>query len=468
MSAAHERSTSPYDLIMPRDPDYDNERPQRRRRLVSPLEEEDIRPHRAVHYPGDGLDFRRPIMSGSAAASRLRDAHGINVGGNSQATAIDLTDDDGMENSRAGERSQPGPAGAASSSRAQRLPRFGRNLLELDSSPEPEYNADEIRNTAQLPGASYLALPPGHNLSTSPQPLRRPQYSMLRRPARPPSPPTVMDEDEIEFVRERPRTSRQPTPAVNLPPPRSGPRSVTPYPTGITDNVIDLTAENDDDVVLVNSRQRYGGNNDNGANVAEPQFPAAGMNFGHIGHIAALVRDGGLDYGGRLFQRVRAGFGIDALDGEHRAAQQIGDMMAHNRHRQEHQGLHAVARAARLERERSAGAAARGRHAVPLPPGLRRGLPGIMDYGAAAFDLGLPGGHRPPTPKYSPPASPGPGFTRSPEEDEVVVCPNCGDELAMGDGDTKQEVWIVKSCGHVSLLQIQRNIISPHANDHPD
>ena len=76
------------------------------------------------------------------------------------------------------------------------------------------------------------------------------------------------------------------------------------------------------------------------------------------------------------------------------------------------------------------------------------GMPVMMDYDMTGFDMGL-GGNRPPTPKYSPPPEPEKGFTRSPEEDEVVVCPNCGDELAMGDTDAKQKIWVVKTCGHV-------------------
>jgi pre-mRNA-processing factor 19 len=78
-------------------------------------------------------------------------------------------------------------------------------------------------------------------------------------------------------------------------------------------------------------------------------------------------------------------------------------------------------------------------------------MPIMMNYGMTAFDMGIEGGNRPPTPKYSPPPEPEAGFTRSPEENEVVVCPNCGDELAMGDSDVKQEVWVVKGCGHVSF-----------------
>jgi pre-mRNA-processing factor 19 len=78
---------------------------------------------------------------------------------------------------------------------------------------------------------------------------------------------------------------------------------------------------------------------------------------------------------------------------------------------------------------------------------------GPFNLEAVAFDLGLEGGNRParpPTPKYEPPTAAEPGFTRSPGEDDVVVCPNCGDELAMGEDDLKQEIWVIKKCGHVS------------------
>ena len=81
-------------------------------------------------------------------------------------------------------------------------------------------------------------------------------------------------------------------------------------------------------------------------------------------------------------------------------------------------------------------------------------MPGIMDYETTGFDLGLGGArnrNRPPSPKYEPPPEAPEGFTRSPAEDEEVVCPNCGDELATGQGETKQEVWVVRTCGHVYL-----------------
>jgi hypothetical protein len=77
-----------------------------------------------------------------------------------------------------------------------------------------------------------------------------------------------------------------------------------------------------------------------------------------------------------------------------------------------------------------------------------------MDYATAAFDLGFgdpfdrqsstsPNG-------YQAPAKAADGFTRSPEENDVLICPKCGDELCEGDSDIKKQVWAVRACGHVS------------------
>jgi hypothetical protein len=73
----------------------------------------------------------------------------------------------------------------------------------------------------------------------------------------------------------------------------------------------------------------------------------------------------------------------------------------------------------------------------------------MMNYEIAGFDMGF-GIVQPATPKYEPPPPAAKGFTRSPTEDEEVVCPNCGDELAVAKDEMKQQVWVVKACGHVS------------------
>lgn len=76
-----------------------------------------------------------------------------------------------------------------------------------------------------------------------------------------------------------------------------------------------------------------------------------------------------------------------------------------------------------------------------------------LNFGVVGFDLGYGGGRpEPPPPTYEAPPPAPEGFTRSPEEDDVLVCPNCDSELCKGDDDVKKQVWIAKQCGHVSLI----------------
>lgn len=56
----------------------------------------------------------------------------------------------------------------------------------------------------------------------------------------------------------------------------------------------------------------------------------------------------------------------------------------------------------------------------------------------------------PPPPTYDPPPKPRSGYSRSPKEDDVLICPNCEDELGVGKDDIKKQVWVAKKCGHVS------------------
>ncbi|RHZ66478.1 putative RING finger domain protein [Aspergillus thermomutatus] len=51
---------------------------------------------------------------------------------------------------------------------------------------------------------------------------------------------------------------------------------------------------------------------------------------------------------------------------------------------------------------------------------------------------------------YKPPSPPPDGFTRSAGEDDLVVCPNCDEELGTGD-DIKHQIWVAKPCGHVRV-----------------
>ena len=78
----------------------------------------------------------------------------------------------------------------------------------------------------------------------------------------------------------------------------------------------------------------------------------------------------------------------------------------------------------------------------------RTQLPEGLQYDLQGFPMGdLP----PPVPTYNAPPPPRDGFTRSPTEEQEVICPNCDKELGRGDDEVKQSVWVVKSCGHVRL-----------------
>ncbi|KAF2138797.1 uncharacterized protein K452DRAFT_300867 [Aplosporella prunicola CBS 121167] len=84
--------------------------------------------------------------------------------------------------------------------------------------------------------------------------------------------------------------------------------------------------------------------------------------------------------------------------------------------------------------------------------------PGPLDYHMPAFTLGHDQEPTPPPPTYAPPKDAGQGFTRSPKENEVVVCPNCDSELCTGPEDSeKRQVWIVKACGHAYCGECAQN-----------
>lgn len=517
MAASH-RDDSPDSLFLPpdRDPHYNNEHSTRRRRMQAPPERQR---ERVSHFPGDGLDLRRPVMSNAREQSeddRAEDdyVNEADVGVAAPAPVIDLTDEiedgnEGMgwrgEAQRTGQGEVNMPAGSAHATGRQRLPRFGREVIDVEVHNQDNLahfrpravDADDNDDDdvfADLPGANFLALPPRRSASG------RVQYSTLRRPARLPSPPQEMDDEEIEYVGTRsfrypqmrvPNRSNGPD---DLPAPQAHyvrPRSVTPYPGEPHAPVaIDLTDDaNDDDVQFVNARRVAG------VNRAQPDLNAGNRTevgepggFG-IGRLANILRDGGAAIGGRLAQRVQ-----NMQNNNNTPFGNLGDEELRARRARLEQQLQESARRrdeemrelARLQAEGERGvrtpAPPRHRHRHHFVPRVRQnangtlrgyarvgwqeaGVPrpapyglgnlnigGMMDYGLAAFDMGLGGAadNRPPTPKYSPPPETDEGFTRNPGEDEIVVCPNCGDELAVGDEEAKQEIWVIKGCGHVS------------------
>ena len=83
------------------------------------------------------------------------------------------------------------------------------------------------------------------------------------------------------------------------------------------------------------------------------------------------------------------------------------------------------------------------------PPGwARHRVPHDLDFESQGFQLG----HESPprrVPAFKPPPPARLGFTRSPREDDEIVCPNCERELGVGEGELERQVWVVKNCGHV-------------------
>lgn len=75
----------------------------------------------------------------------------------------------------------------------------------------------------------------------------------------------------------------------------------------------------------------------------------------------------------------------------------------------------------------------------------------LLDFDMVGFDLGFgaPRAPDPPAPTYKAPDKAPDGFTRSPQEEGHLICPNCEEELCVGDDEVKRQVWIVKTCGHV-------------------
>lgn len=82
-------------------------------------------------------------------------------------------------------------------------------------------------------------------------------------------------------------------------------------------------------------------------------------------------------------------------------------------------------------------------------------LPGSLDFRSQGFAMGPVQQPQPPPnpppPTYEAPPAPRLGYSRSPKEDDVLICPNCEDELGVGKDDLKRQVWVAKKCGHVSL-----------------
>lgn len=367
MEASHRRSQSP--LFVRQDSSASDRDSAPPRRSPPRLE---LPPLRVSRYAGDGLDFRRPAQNTS-----------------SNPSFIDLTDDD---DSMPSTYATPQPEAVAPPTRPQRLPRFSREIIDLSADTSP-------------PEPTHANLP------------RREQEDYAHQQ----NPPAAPSSPDVQFLLARPRSphsriqDRQPTPYQQ--------NQFPPHP------ILDLTIDNDDDVVHVRTAER----------------PAINLHRPHLGHMG---HDGGPDHG---FGIARIAEMLSRIPGD--AARGTAGNARHGGNWFQHVFQFGGPRNNAWAEDDDDPAIL---HFQPRQGARQANVPGPMDYTTIGFGLAIEQEPppRPPTPKYSPPPDPGPGFTRSPEEDDVLMCPNCKDELGLGRTDEKKQVWIVKACGHVSAILI--------------
>ncbi|KAF2156688.1 hypothetical protein K461DRAFT_272753 [Myriangium duriaei CBS 260.36] len=331
-----------------------------------------------------GLDYRRPIVN-----------HLPNV-----ADVVDLTtEDDEVDDDEDEEDTGVHAFNRPNQPSHQRLPRFGRSIIDLSGESSPPQ-------------------PPQHEARRTPYREDRVTPSLRRESS-----------SDVAFINQR-RRDRQQLPGLDPPTP-SPPRRRQVYQTEI-----DLTNTSDpdpDDVIFVESRRN-----------PNPQPPVRPRGREHLQSVdfdefedAWFNSDPPSDEaessytGSRLLRSMNAGMhGMHAILG---------------------QGFSSTAEFARRfgfgSHTMAPGATARVTFAQPM-----------MNYSSTGFDLGITVDDDPPRqPSYQPPPPPEDGFTRTPSKAETVVCPACGDELAKGATDQKMQVWVVKTCGHVYCGQCIAN-----------
>lgn len=94
--------------------------------------------------------------------------------------------------------------------------------------------------------------------------------------------------------------------------------------------------------------------------------------------------------------------------------------------------------------------------AIDLEDAMDLAIVGDRPLRAEYPTYGLTSGRGSRQSSYKAPSPPSEGFTRSAGEDDLVVCPNCDEELGIGD-ETKQQIWVAKPCGHVYCGECARN-----------
>ncbi|KAL8801395.1 MAG: hypothetical protein Q9182_004509 [Xanthomendoza sp. 2 TL-2023] len=97
-------------------------------------------------------------------------------------------------------------------------------------------------------------------------------------------------------------------------------------------------------------------------------------------------------------------------------------------------------------------------------------LPGDLDFVTQGFRMGdVPVRQpQPAPPTYDAPSPARQGFTRSPKEEDVLVCPNCEDELGTGKDDIKRQVSTVENAQEVDPRPKRaKHLVLPPQNRFP-
>ncbi|KAI9711705.1 MAG: Pre-mRNA-processing factor 19 [Bogoriella megaspora] len=344
-------------------------------------------------FPGDGMDFRRPLRSTSSN------------------NVVDLTLDPSPQ---AATHQQP-PTSGSTYPQASRLPRFDRDVIDVDDMPSPQLT------TRAPPQAIDLTLDDSPNMSTTNPPAPRA-----------PSP-------DVEFVSSRPLPT--PTPHSTF---HQSLASI--FGTGNASFRRNLNLNDNSNPPLSSS--------------SHPPNPTA---------LAILNRESAHHPTERLRRHVQ---GLDDLGGPSTYLPPHPHHHTHHHHHHHHR--RGPPHHHPPEQPPHVTAIERGiiRHPSPHPRAII--LPD--DYSLVAFDFGFEGGdgHRGRQRKVmSPPAPAREGFTRAPKEEDVCVCPLCGWELGdpgegkeAGEG-VKGQVWVIKGCGHVYCGEcaLSRNCAKKKAKD---